>query len=124
MAKILVVDDSEIARAELARPLKEAGFDITEADNGMTALQFVKDGKFDMVITDVHMPIMNGIEFCEAMRDEKIKNVPPIIVVSTEANPDMKVRGKAAGVKGWVIKPIDTQKLVQVCKKLIETKAP
>jgi len=124
MNKILVVDDSEIARAELVRPLKEAGFDISEADNGLTALQLVKDSKFDIVITDVHMPIMNGIEFCEAMRDENVQNIPPIIVVSTEANPDMKTRGKAAGVKGWVIKPIDTQKLVQVCKKLIETKAP
>ena len=68
------------------------------------------------------MPIMNGIEFCEALRDEKVANIPPIIVVSTEANPVMKERGKAAGVKGWVIKPIDTQKLVQVCKKLTESR--
>lgn len=121
MAKILVVDDSEIARAELVNPLKEAGHDISEAGDGKSALEFLEGTPVEIVITDVHMPHMTGIELCEAIRDsDVISHKPPILVVSTESNPDMKTRGKAAGVKGWIIKPVDTSKLCQVVDLILK----
>lgn len=117
---ILVVDDSEIARRELINPLQQAGYATAEADSGKQAVEMVRAESFDMIITDVHMPLMNGIEMCEAIRDdETITATPPILVVSTESSPEMKERGKAAGVRGWVIKPVDTEKLVLVAKKLL-----
>lgn len=117
---ILVVDDSEIARKELVNPLRNGGFATAEAENGKRAVEMVRNDSYDMIITDVHMPIMNGIEMCEAIRDDAaITIIPPILVVSTESNPEMKERGKAAGVRGWVIKPIDTDKLVLIVKKLL-----
>ena len=117
---ILVVDDSEIARKELVNPLRKGGFATAEADNGKRAVEMIRNESFDMIITDVHMPLMNGIEMCEAIRDDEAMAItPPILVVSTESSPEMKERGKAAGVRGWVIKPVDTEKLVLIVKKLL-----
>ncbi len=118
--KILLVDDSEIARKELARPLAEKGFTVYEADNGQDALDKIQEYELDLIVTDIHMPVMNGLELCEALHaSTTISKKPPILVVSTESNPEMKTRGKAAGVKGWVIKPVDAEKLAKVAQMLI-----
>ena len=120
MHRILVVDDSEIARRELVRPLKNAGYQVDEAESGSHAVDLVRASKYDLIISDVHMPVMNGIEMCEALKADVSVVMPPIIVVSTESNSEMKARGKAAGVRAWVIKPVDGEKLAVVCKKLLE----
>jgi two-component system chemotaxis response regulator CheY len=117
--RILIVDDSQVARQEIVGPLRAAGFETAEAENGKAAVGVVQAGGVALIVTDVHMPIMNGIEMCEALTALLGEAMPPVLVVSTEANPDMKNRGKAAGVKGWIIKPVDTAKLVAVAGKLI-----
>jgi two-component system chemotaxis response regulator CheY len=118
--RILIVDDSQVARQEIVGPLKSAGFDTIEAENGKAAVDLAKIQAPALIVTDVHMPIMNGIEMCEALFAQLGGNMPPVLVVSTESNPEMKNRGKAAGVKGWIIKPVDTAKLVQVAGMLIQ----
>lgn len=118
--KVLVVDDSEVARHEVVEMLKSAGYDTVEAESGKRGVEVVKAGGIAMIITDVHMPIMNGIEMCEALHAELGAKMPPALVVSTESSPGMKERGKKVGVKGWVIKPVDPPKLVQVIRTLID----
>lgn len=120
MAKtVLVVDDSEIARLDIVKPLKNAGFDILEADRGTVALEIVKKTPVDLLVTDVHMPDMNGLELCEAIAKAEIPSRPAILVVSTETNRDLKTRARAAGVKGWIIKPTDPVALVEVCLSIV-----
>lgn len=116
--KILVVDDSQIARQDIAKPLRDAGHDITEAGDGLTALKLASQTQFDIIISDVHMPEMNGIELCEALKDKGVTPFPVILIVSTESNAELKTRGKQAGVKGWIIKPIKAETLLQVIQKL------
>lgn len=119
--KVLVVDDSEIARHELVSMLKGAGFETLEADNGKSGMELAKMGGVVMIITDVHMPILNGIEMCEALHADLGARMPPALVVSTESSTAMKQRGKSSGVRGWVIKPVNPAKLVQVIKTLIQS---
>lgn len=109
---ILVVDDSEIGRMEIVKGLRARSFDVIEADNGRRAFEIASEGGVHLIVSDIHMPIMNGIEMCEAIAASTIQPKPPIIVVSTEASDELKRRGKAAGVRGWVIKPVDVTKLI------------
>lgn len=117
--KILVSDDSEIARLELVRALQAAGFDTLEAESGDQALKIVLAQPVDLVITDVRMPVMTGIEFCEALRDSVLVKKPPVLVVSTESSAELKDRAKRAGVKGWIIKPASIVAVVAAVKALI-----
>lgn len=120
MGKVLVVDDSEVARRELVDVLQQGGFATAEAENGRVGLSSVKQGGVDLVITDVHMPEMSGIEMCEALHAALGSATPPILVISTESNSDVKARGKKAGVRGWIIKPADPTKLVTVIRSLLK----
>lgn len=115
---ILVVDDSQIARQDIVKPLADAGHNISEASDGLMALKMASTTTFDIIISDVHMPEMNGIELCEALKSKGITPFPIILIVSTESSSDLKSRGKAAGVRGWIIKPIKAETLLQVIEKL------
>lgn len=119
MTKILVVDDSDIARHELVEVIKQGGFETVEAENGRKGFELAKAGNVALLITDVHMPEMSGIEMCEALHAELGEKMPPALVVSTESSQQVKERGKKVGVKGWIIKPVDPAKLVGVIKTLL-----
>jgi two-component system chemotaxis response regulator CheY len=119
--KILIVDDSDVARQELNTQIKAAGFITVEAENGRKGFEIAKAGGIALIISDVHMPEMSGIEMCEALFAELGANMPPALIVSTESSPTIKEIGKKCGVKGWVIKPVDTAKLIIVVKKLTGT---
>ena len=120
MKKILTVDDSASMRAMVAFTLKAQGFDVTEAVNGQEGLDRAKEAAFDLIISDVNMPVMDGIEFISHVRKIESYRFTPILMLTTESGLDKKQEGKAAGATGWIVKPFDPQKLVAVVNKVLK----
>jgi two-component system, chemotaxis family, chemotaxis protein CheY len=116
--KVLVVDDSQAVRQQVAQALNVAGYEVVEAIDGIDG-QAKVDESVAMVILDVNMPRMNGLEMLEAIRrDVKNANLP-VVMLSTEGQPQMIERAKKAGAKGWIIKPFKAELLVAAVTKLI-----
>lgn len=120
MKKILTVDDSASMRAMVAFTLKSQGFDVTEAVDGQDGLNKAKEGEFDLIISDVNMPVMDGITFIGQARMLPKYKYTPILMLTTESGLDKKSEGKAAGATGWIVKPFDPQKLVAVVNKVLK----
>jgi two-component system chemotaxis response regulator CheY len=116
---ILIVDDSPSIRQMVEITLKSAGYTITTAVDGQNALQICKSKTFDFVLTDVNMPNMDGITLVKSLRGLAAFKTTPIVVLTTEAGNDMKVKGKEAGATGWMVKPFDPAKLLQVAAKVL-----
>ena len=117
--KILTVDDSKTMREMVAFTLKGAGYEVTEAEDGKNALDVLGGGlKPDLIITDLNMPVMDGFELVTALRNNPAYKYVPILILTTESDPAKKERGKAAGATGWIVKPFNPEKLVQVVKKV------
>src|SRR5258708_1072863 len=109
-AKVLVVDDSTMARQEIARALSGAGFDVLEAADGIEALQKLAiTADVCLVVCDVNMPRMNGIEFLERLSASAER--VPLLMLTTQAQPEMIQRAKALGAKGWIVKPFRSEVL-------------
>ena len=119
MATILVVDDSTTMRQMVAFTLSSAGHDVTEAPDGSQALTKAKQKKFDLVITDVNMPGMNGIDLVQSLRALPECKFIPILVLTTEAGADLKQKGKSAGATGWIVKPFNPEVLLETLKKVL-----
>ncbi|MGB0663813.1 MAG: response regulator [Pontibacterium sp.] len=119
MATILVVDDSTSLRSMVKFSLQQEGYTVVEAGNGQEGLTRAKSGRFDMVLTDVNMPIMDGITFCAELRKLPAFKFTPILVLTTESSPEMKSRGKAAGATGWLVKPFNPEKLISTIRRVI-----
>lgn len=120
MAKtILAVDDSPSIRQMVAFTLKGAGYEVTEAVDGQDGLNKAKTKPFNLVLTDQNMPQMDGITLIKNLRGLPQYKSVPILVLTTEAGDTMKTQGKAAGATGWLVKPFDPQKLMEVVKKVI-----
>lgn len=120
MAKtILAVDDSASIRQMVAFTLKGAGYEVVEAVDGEDGLNKAKASTFNLVLTDQNMPKMDGISLIKSLRMLSQYKVTPILVLTTEAGDAMKTQGKAAGATGWLVKPFDPQKLMDVVKKVI-----
>ena len=120
MAKIvLVVDDSSTVRQQVATALKGAGFCIIEAADGAEGLKTLEANRnIDMVVCDVNMPNMNGLEMVEKVKAKPENKTLPILMLTTEGQPSMIKRAKEAGASGWIIKPFDANQLVQTAKHL------
>ena len=120
MIKILLVDDSESVRNPLRRELEAAGFAVVEAEDGVKGLEALEANQdTNIVISDVNMPEMDGITMCTRISEiEAYKNIH-LFVLTTEFDPELKAKGKAAGVKLWVTKPVKSQKLIGVIKKVM-----
>ena len=118
MANILVVDDSTSMRQMIKFSLESAGHTITEAGDGKAGLQVAKMGQFDLILTDVNMPIMNGFEFSTEVRKLPNFKFTPILMLTTESDNEKKGLGKAAGVTGWIVKPFQPEKLIATVNKL------
>ncbi|MBB3945350.1 two-component system chemotaxis response regulator CheY [Rhizobium skierniewicense] len=118
-ANILTVDDSASIRMTTKIALTNAGYQITEAVDGADGLTKAKAGSFDLIVTDLNMPNMNGLEMIEALRQSPAHTGIPIIFLTTESDADMKTRAKAAGATGWVTKPFDPENLVKIVKKVL-----
>ena len=119
MAKILIVDDSSTVRDEVAGFLKNAGLDVATAVDGKDGLAKLKaDPGIKLVVSDVNMPNMDGLTMVEKIRGELGNSSVNIIMLTTENTPIMKERGKAAGIKGWIVKPFKGDAVLDAFKKL------
>jgi two-component system chemotaxis response regulator CheY len=119
MAKILVVDDSSTVRDEVANFLKTNGLDVATAVDGKDGLSKVKaDPGIKLVISDVNMPNMDGLTMVEKIRGELGNASVHVIMLTTESSPSMKERGKAAGIKGWIVKPFKGDAVLESFRKL------
>ncbi|HXJ09907.1 MAG TPA: response regulator [Burkholderiales bacterium] len=119
MAQILVVDDSTTMRQMVAFTLTSAGHEVVEAPDGNQALATAKTKKFDLVITDVNMPGMNGIDLVQSLRALPDCKFIPILVLTTEAGAELKQKGKSAGATGWIVKPFNPEVLLETLKKVL-----
>jgi two-component system chemotaxis response regulator CheY len=120
MAKtILAVDDSASIRQMVAFTLKGAGYDVVEAVDGQDGLDKAKSKSINLVLTDQNMPKMDGLTLIKSLRALPQYRAVPILMLTTEAGDDMKAQGKAAGATGWLVKPFDPQKLLDVVKKVL-----
>ncbi|MEO5331132.1 MAG: response regulator [Magnetococcus sp. YQC-5] len=120
MAKtILVVDDSDTIREAVQAILNEAGYATKSADHGVSALQVLAQGKVDLIITDLNMAVMGGMELIQKVRADGINKYTPILMLTTEANQDKKMEGKAAGATGWIVKPFKPDVLLATVAKVL-----
>lgn len=122
MSKVIVIDDSETIRTQLKKDLEAAGYSIVEAVDGIEGYNTVKDHNDALLILcDVNMPKMDGVTLVQKLKTD-LSNKVPIVMLTTESNDDMRVKGKEAGVVAWVVKPYKAEKLVPAIKKIIEMK--
>lgn len=114
MAKILIVDDSTMLRDMLNYALSEGGYtDVVEAVDGVDGLEKAKNTTFDLIITDVNMPNMDGLTLITELRKLKEYSTRPILVLTTERSDEMKAKGKTAGATGWIVKPFVPDQLLK-----------
>ncbi len=120
MAKtILIVDDSKSLRQVVAMALKGAGHEVLEAENGQAALDILKQTtQISLIISDVNMPVMNGVEFARQVKVMDVHKFTPILMLTTESSEDKKDRAKEAGVKAWMVKPFSPTSLLNAVSKL------
>ncbi|MEW6563000.1 MAG: response regulator [Pseudomonadota bacterium] len=120
MAKtVLTVDDSSSIRQMVAFTLKGAGYDVIEATDGQEGLDKAKMKTVDLVLTDQNMPRMDGLTLIRTLRGMPAYRAVPILMLTTESGDAMKTQGRAVGATGWLVKPFDPQKLLEVVKKVI-----
>lgn len=119
MPTILTVDDSASMRQMVAFTLKDAGYDVVEAADGMDGLQKAKAGRINLVITDVNMPRMDGISLVKELRALPNYKFTPILLLTTESGADKKQEGKAAGATGWLVKPFNPDQLLATIKRVL-----
>ena len=120
MAKtVLCVDDSASIRQMVKLTLSGAGYDIVEAGDGAEGLTRAKAGGVAMVVTDLNMPVMNGLEFIRELRKLPAYKGVPIIFLTTESDAALKQEAKSAGATGWITKPFQQEQLVGVVRKVI-----
>lgn len=119
MTRILAVDDSPSMRDMVRIALTDAGYDVTQATDGQEALDIARNAAFDLVLSDVNMPRMNGIELIRALRAESAYKHTPILMLTTESSVDRKREGKDAGATGWIVKPFDPEQLVATMQRVL-----
>ncbi|MBP9714251.1 MAG: response regulator [Sterolibacterium sp.] len=120
MAKtILAVDDSASIRQLVSFTLKGAGYEVVEAIDGMDGLEKAKTKAINLVLTDQNMPRMDGMTLVKSLRALPQYKTTPILILTTESSDAMKAQGRAAGATGWLVKPFDPQKLLELIKKVI-----
>ena len=117
--KILIVDDSESIREVVSFTLENAGHSVVSAVDGLDAIKFLDGREIHLIITDLHMPNMNGIEFIKHVRANELYKRIPILFLTTESQVSKKMEAKAAGATGWIIKPFVPQKLIAALSKVL-----
>ena len=119
MPSILAVDDSASMRQMVSFTLKNAGYQVVEAVDGQDALEKSATRDFDLVLTDQNMPRLDGIGLTKKLRDNPKFKTTPILILTTESSDQMKQAGRAAGATGWLVKPFDPAKLIEVIGKVL-----
>jgi two-component system, chemotaxis family, chemotaxis protein CheY len=120
MKPVLLVDDSPTMLASMSSILKRAGFSCETADTGEAAFAKVSGGLAPcLVITDYHMPGMHGVDLIGKLRKVPSTRFTPMLVLTTDSQPEKRGAAKAAGATGWLVKPVDAAALLQVVKQLV-----
>jgi two-component system chemotaxis response regulator CheY len=119
MAKrVMTVDDSRTMRDMVALTLRQAGFHVSQAEDGKQALGLLASAPVDVLITDMNMPGMDGLALIRALRADPKWRALPILMLTTESDPVKKTEGRNAGATGWLVKPFDPAKLVDVVNRV------
>lgn len=116
---ILVVDDSESIRNIVGFALSEEGYNITTANDGLDALNKLDDDSFKLIVTDLYMPNMTGLELIKEVRKIDSYKFTPILFLTTENHMGKKLEAKKAGATGWLVKPFDPEKLIRAVRKVL-----
>jgi two-component system chemotaxis response regulator CheY len=119
MSTILTVDDSMSVRMAIRIALSGAGHDVAEAADGQQGLDQARTTRFDMIITDLNMPNMNGLDMIREIRKLPIQAGTPIVFLTTESDEAMKQEARAAGATGWLVKPFVAENLLKVTRKVL-----
>jgi len=117
--KVLTVDDSRTMREMVSFTLRGAGFDVVEAFDGQQALVVLASHKVDLILADLNMPVMDGITLIKKVRSGGDHRTVPILMLTTESDDAKKQEGRAAGATGWIVKPFNPEKLIQVVQKVM-----
>jgi two-component system chemotaxis response regulator CheY len=124
MKKILCVDDSDTILTQLKSLFEPSGFQVVQAYDGFSGLEMLRcNPDVNLIICDVNMPELDGLSMCEKIKEEKLAQGVPIVMLTTETNVELKSRGRAAGVLGWINKPYSSEKLLVAVTKLLTTSA-
>lgn len=124
MARILIVDDSETVRVQLRKLLEANGHTVSEETDGQNGLDRLRaDGQVDLIICDVNMPNMDGLTMVSHARQLESLSSVPIFMLTTESSPELKTKGKAAGVRAWVLKPFQPETLLTAIGKVLQAPA-
>jgi two-component system chemotaxis response regulator CheY len=110
--KILVVDDSTTARNQLSPKLRDAGLEVTEASDGSEGLWRAREQQFDLILTDIHMPAMDGLVFVQRLRELPNYKDVPVVALTSDGSAQRREQGRKLGIRAWVLKPPDVPKLV------------
>lgn len=116
---ILIVDDARSMRGLLAMTLQGAGYDVVDACDGQDALAKIGSQKVHMVITDLNMPNMNGIELIKSLKADPAYKFLPMVMLTTESEDSKKKEGQMAGAKAWIVKPFKPETVLKVVQKII-----
>ncbi|MGA7522486.1 MAG: response regulator [Acidobacteriaceae bacterium] len=119
MKQVLTVDDSASVRQMVSFTLRNAGYGVAEACDGREGCAKAQGQKFDLIVTDLNMPNMDGIEMIAAIRKLPAYGFTPILLLTTESQPEKKEAGKKAGATGWIVKPFQAEQLTAVVQKLV-----
>jgi two-component system chemotaxis response regulator CheY len=116
--RVMTVDDSKTMRDMVAFTLRSAGFQVTSAEDGKQAIGMLATHPVDVVITDLNMPVMDGIALIRALRADPKWRALPILMLTTEGDSTKKAEGRSAGATGWIVKPFNPEKLVEVVNRV------
>jgi two-component system chemotaxis response regulator CheY len=120
MASVLTVDDSVSLRKLVANTLVSAGHQVVEANHGAEALDLLKTHTFNLIISDINMPVMDGLTFIKRVRALAAYKFIPILVLTTEMDPAKKKQAKESGATGWLVKPFDPAQLLTTIRKVVQ----
>lgn len=118
MKKILYVDDAHSLR-QLVEMVLSKHYAITVAENGALGFEAAMAQPYDLVVSDINMPVMTGLELLQKLRSTETYKFTPILMLTTEASQEMKDQGKILGATGWIIKPFDPDKLLKVIERVL-----
>jgi two-component system chemotaxis response regulator CheY len=120
MKRVLSVDDSSSIRQMVSFTLRGAGYEVAEAVDGRDGLAKAGNGRFDLIVTDLNMPHMDGIQLIAAVRKLPGYSFTPILMLTTESQAEKKDAGRKAGATGWIVKPFAADQLIAVTHKLVK----
>lgn len=117
--RVLTMDRSRTVLAMLHHTLTNAGFEVLQAEDGKQGLEILDREKIDVVITDIDLPVLNGIQFITEVRKSGGHQSLPILILTTQTSQEKRDEGRAAGATGWIVKPFSPEKLISVIRRVV-----